>query len=349
MLATAFAACVVVAASAPAFAGPIANATYKPLISAGALPDSPEARVDPNAPGSAYSGVVSLYIQYDGQGYICSGALVGKRSVVSAGHCVDTDGNGSLIDINAPGNRVRVIFNVDGAYSSIITASKVSMHADYKGFGNCPVGVDSFCLNDDISVITLGEDAPAGAKIYKVATNGMGEGTRIMMAGYGTSGDGTDGFYVDPEFDVKRTGQNYADFYDLDDEEGFASGRQEVYYADFDGAGRDTFCDYVGICSPVLANDVESGIGGGDSGGPSFVMLNGEMTLVANNTFGSSFIYEDGQFGTYFGGMVLGSYADYLSAATDGQVTLVPEPGSLMLFGLGALALAGVRRRRSAK
>lgn len=348
LLVSSLAACALLGTAGAAQAALISSAPYKPMITSGALPDSPEAHVDANVADSAFSGVVSLYVQYGGGGYICSGALVGKRSVVSAGHCVDTDGNGSLIDINAPGNRVRVIFNNNGGYSAIITASKVSMSPDYKGFGHCPVGVPGFCVNDDVAVITLGQDAPPEAKIYKLATNPLTAGTRIMMAGYGTSGNGTDGYTIDPDFDVKRTGENHADLFDGDDEQGFG-GNAEVFYADFDGAGRDTFCELGLICTEALGNARESGIGGGDSGGPSFINMYGEMMLVANNTFSNAYAYGEGQFGSYWGGIVLGSYADYLLEATDGQIRMVPEPGSLMLFGLGALALAGARRRRASK
>jgi hypothetical protein len=319
--------------------------TYTPLITAGALPDSPGAHVDANNPASAYSGVVSLNIRYSGKSFICSGALVGKRTVVSAGHCVDTDGNGSVIDINAPGNDVRVVFNSNGNVNALMTAVKVSMNPDYKGFGKCPVGVSAFCVNDDISVITLGADAPASAKIYKVANNPLLSGTHIMMAGYGTSGDGVNGFNVSPSFTVKRSGENYVDIFDQDDEQGF-TGRNEVWHADFDGAGQDTYCVQENVCTPQLANDRESGIGGGDSGGPSFVNMYGELMLVANNTFSSKFSNQvAGTFGTMFGGMVLGEYSDYLQDAAGGDIQFVPEPGSFALFGLGALALLGARRR----
>ena len=337
--------CILLAAVAPAAASVITNGNFMPVVTAGAPPDTPEARIDPNLPGSAFSGVVSINIRYSGQSFICSGALVGRRQVISAGHCVDVDGNGTVIDINAPGNDVRVVFN-DGVANSVITASRVSINPDYQGFGNCPPGVNAFCLNDDLSVITLSQDAPATARIYKVAVNPLQANTRIMMAGYGTSGDGINGYYIDPDFRIKRRGENYVDLFDADDEQNF-SGQNEVWYGDFDGAGIDTFCEFFGACSPQLPNNREAGIGGGDSGGPSFINLYGEMMLVANNTFGGWFDgQEPGTFGTYFGGVVLGSYTDYLADATDGNITLVPEPAGVGLFGLGLLALVAGRRRR---
>lgn len=235
-----------------ASANPAGNLTgpMTPLITSGAAPDSPGARVDANVASSRFSGVVSLAIQYDGLQYICSGTLVGKRQVVTAGHCVDTNGNGALIDLKKPGNNVLAVFNAtdSGAGRSVIAASKVSMHADYAGFGHCPAGVSGFCTNDDVAVVTLGQDAPKEAKIYKIASTELLAGTRIIMAGYGTSGDGINGYTISPAYRVKRSGENYVDAFTGDDEHN-RTGRNEIWYADFDGNGHDTFCEWGVACS----------------------------------------------------------------------------------------------------
>ncbi len=330
----------------------------------GSPPDSPANRVDPNTSTSPFSGVVSVNVRYDGKSFICSGTLVSRRDVVTAGHCLDTDGQGTLIDLTKPGSDVRVVFNASTIIGdpgrAIVTATSVSMDPHFQGFGNCPyVTVTDFCLNDDIAVITLGEDAPASAKIYPLYTGDVTTGQLFTMVGYGLSGDGINGYTVNPDFRVKRGGDNIMDLFDLDDETHFTAGPQEVWYADFDGNGKDLFCGLFNVCTPILANDKEGNAGGGDSGAPSFLFDGSEYLLLGDISFGSTFGASGpapGAFGNFFGGMLVGAYIDYLEDATGGAIQLVPgtpavpEPTTyaLMLTGLGLLG-ASTRRRRSRK
>ena len=172
------------------------------------------------------------------------------------------------------------------------------------------------------------------------------------MVGYGTSGTGTTGGTVSPSFFIKRTGGNYSDVYDLNDEQNF-SGVKEVWQSDFDGNGEDTHCTLFGVCSPVLANEVETSLAGGDSGGPSFQRLgSGAWAIVGNNTYGTRFFSTQvsSTFGTGSGGMVVAAYYDWIETATGGAAVIaVPEPATygLMLAGLLGVA-AAARRRKSA-
>ncbi|MBB5017473.1 hypothetical protein HNQ59_000737 [Chitinivorax tropicus] len=340
-----------------------------PLITSGHAPDTPDTRVDPNLPTSRFRGVVSLNIRYGGESFICSGAAISPWHVLTASHCVDTNGQGSVIDISRPGNDVRVIFNSESTPNSpgrsIITASKVDMHPDYQGFGRCPIGTPGECVNDDVAIVRLPRAIPTSSTWYKLHNGRINEGTVFTMAGYGTSGDGWDGYNVEPAFRTKRSGRNVYDFTETDDEHGFdPNSTGEIWYADFDGTNRDgenrdAFCDAAvlgrAVCGNSLGNDVETNIGGGDSGGPSFIEVDGELQLVGNNTFGfrigclerdpasnecTRWDHPKGAFGDGMGGMLISAYSNWISR------TAVPEPTALALFGLGLLGAAAALNRR---
>ena len=245
------------------------------------------------------------------------------------------------------------------------------------------------CLNDDIAVITLSEDIPDGIEIYDFARDTViDSGTLFTMVGHGTTGNGYDGFTANSaDYFNKRFGFNIVEFFDCDDATtddissgGFSSsqacgafyGNQaEVWFADFDGYDSfldlfdgtgdgfiDSFCQFFGVgCGTGLGDDLtaalfEGAIGGGDSGGPSFIYdaLNDKFLLAANNTFGTQGqgpFGIPGAFGEIFGGNLYAPYLDWIDtnfllplAARD-----VPAPAALGLLTV-ALSLMALRRRK---
>lgn len=307
--------------------------------------------VDANVPTSPFSGVVSINIRYDIGGanassYICSGALLDSWNVMTAGHCIDEFDNGVAIDLTG-NNDVRVVFNSDGNVNALVSAKAAIMHPDYDGFNNCDGG-GTGCLNDDIAIIHLSEKAPDSAARYSIWGGELTEGQAITMVGYGTSGTGLLGHISGTaSFTTKKSAQNRTDLFDLDDEQGFAAGPKEVWYSDFDGTDfrgqfQDTFCQLGWSCTGDLGTNVEGNIGGGDSGGPSFVEEAGVYYLVGNNTFGGRWPDQvSGTYGTYFGGMAVAAYSGWI-----GEVSAVPEPGTYALFLAGLVGMAGLVRRR---
>ena len=61
----------------------------------GAPPDSPANRVDQNTPASPFGGVISLQIVSGGT-FICTGTVISPFHILTAGHCVDIDDNGTI-------------------------------------------------------------------------------------------------------------------------------------------------------------------------------------------------------------------------------------------------------------
>lgn len=302
--------------------------TVSPLLvvgdPAGTPPDSPDAHVDANVPTSRYSGVGAVRSNvYGGSYYLGSGVLISPRHVLTAGHMIDINANGT-IDFAAG----EVSFYVNnGETPTVIAAVDLVLHPDFTGFDN-PV------VNDDLAIITLAEDAPAGVAIYPLWTAAVTAGTQTLLVGYGRSGNGVSGYTTSAALTVKRVGANVIDGFEEDDEGEAGSGIHEVWLADFDGPTADTNL----LGGLTLGNSVETALGTGDSGGATFIEVDGQIYLVGINTFGYR---EDGYpavpyYGSGLGGMLVESYVPWIN-------TVVPEPVSM---GLLAVGLAGIALRR---
>ncbi len=332
---------------------PLLQAGHPSPTTPGITPDSPANRVIPNTPTSPFAGVGSIFIDpdpADPTGFICTGTPISRTEVITAGHCFDTDGNGSN-DVD-PEN-VLFVLNYDADYSHIIPGAAIHVHPDFDGFGTgSPF--------DDLTVLLLSEPLPPEIPTYALANpDWLAEGTPLVMVGYGDSGTGLEGYTVDSSFNVKRGGANLAEVVELDDEGG---GEFELVAWDFEYEGNNkydpvmgTFSnsdDYFGYLPYALPNGLETTLGGGDSGGPSF-MFNpldpADLTpyLAAVNTFSfwdPAWPGHDkaGRFGS-------GGGAVWLNPSYQSWIASVPDSSSWALeASLASMALAWVARRRAA-
>jgi hypothetical protein len=319
-----------------------------------------------------FTGVVSIEIFRDGGYYICTGSAISPRHIITAAHCIERD-DGSIMDLSA--GTVSAVFSDGGNFVDYIPSTSVVAHPDYLGFGVCSAtdgsGFSGGCLNDDIAILTLEEDIPAGVEIYDFYTGDIDNGDLFTMVGHGTTGNGLDGYTSGSSSWVnKRYGFNIPEFFDCDDANmavegtgGWSSSsvcptdygtEAEVWYADFDGVANGTnldyFCIVFGVCGDAFGSDTTTGlfeanIGGGDSGGPSFVYdsTNDKFLLAANNTFGiDSSPVANGGYGHIFGGNLYAPYLDWINSITNVNA---PATLAILLSGLGIMVV----RRRKAK
>ena len=266
---------------------------------------SPSSIIDANVANSPFAGVVSINPVGDGFSSICSGTLISSTHVLSAAHCFDSNDNGQL---DADPDQSRVIFN-NNSSPFAVDIDSIVIHQDYTGF-NRPG------INDDLAIVTLAQAAPDNIPIYELNRDSFTSPERIVIAGFGRSGTGTEGFTEGASFTTRRFGENVAAGFILDDE---GSGRREGFVFDFDGPNGAT--NSLGD-GRTLGNDIEVTIGGGDSGGPSFLFddrnNNGqieanELRLFGVNTFGTSLFNAPAPFfGSQGGGIVVSSYLDFI-------------------------------------
>ncbi len=294
-------------------------------IMAGSPPDSPLARVDANTTSSLWAGVGSVKV--NGSPY--SGVAIGRYYVLTAGHVV----KGAAIA------NVSFVLNYGANSSHTIPAAATFVHPNFISFGNPNV-------NNDIAIIQLASPIPEGVPIYLLNTTPIAPGTSLTFVGYGASGKGSAGITVGGTESVKRVGRNQADQFLVDDG---GTGKNEVFYFDFDGNGATNFMGGVG-----LGNTNETTLASGDSGSPSFVQRNGQWFVAGINTFVATFPggpTNAGTFGTGGGGQLVDAYVDWItaivpSATSSTDIPTLPEWAAIALAII--LIVQSLRRQRDA-
>ena len=260
--------------------------------------DSPSNRVDPNTTTSLFAGVGSVQVNARRGVFIGTGTPIDSTHILTAGHVVDLNDDGRSNRKDGIKNAYFIV-NYGGNQTSKILVSKIDANPNFTGF-NRP------SINDDLAILTLGSPLPAGVPTYGLPTVDLVAGTTLTLVGYGQSGDGVNGYTVNASFTVKRVGYNNADgFYGQDDAGQPAA--NEVFRFDFDGpSGTGTFG------GPTLGNNLETTLGGGDSGGPSFVA----NVVVGVNTFTQGF--NTPKFGSLGGGINVFPYVSWINSVLTG-------------------------------
>ncbi len=273
----------------------------------GTPPDSPSNRVDPNTADSLFAGVGSLRVQVGSSNYVCTATAISPIHVLTAAHCLDTNANGTID--TTPGG---VTFNVNMSGSSStyqISANQLYLHPDWTGFNNPSV-------NDDVAIVELSSVLPDDVPIYALNEVPFDEPVSADFVGYGKSGDGISGYTTGASYTIKRWGMNDIDFYYTDDE---GSDAREIFQFDFDYPSS----------SESLGNDVETTLGGGDSGGPSFIEdANGDLLVFGVNTFTTRFSSTSPVaplFGSGGGGMVVSEYLEFINDILYGDQVIITE------------------------
>ncbi|MCL2625024.1 MAG: trypsin-like serine protease, partial [Planctomycetaceae bacterium] len=221
--------------------------------------DSPDNHRTPN---NEYTGVVYIYtLNSDGNMYVGSGSLLTSgMHILTAAHVV-FDVAGSPL----PPENILIQFETENGFE-LYGVSQNYVHPTYTG--NFPVEVD-------LAVLTLERLAPEKAERYDIY-RGSNELTSVTtLVGYGSSGTGWTGNIIPPG--TRRVGWNRFEAYGSILDPTF---NPNTLVFDFDSGSpqHDALGYYFGIHNLGLGSAYESGIAGGDSGGPSF--LNGKIAGV---------------------------------------------------------------------
>jgi hypothetical protein len=239
-----------------------------------------------------------------------SGVPISKRWILTAGHVVRSNAGAAATNLS-----FRTGSLAAGTNYNIVTAVP---HP-----------------TDDIALVEVDTDLPGwyAADLGPVKANQTG----LDIVGYGltaTYNSGNSWTIDNNSYGTRRRGKNVVS----DNNFNANLGRQfndwkRVYRYDFDGNGTDTYGDG----GPVTGGDA-LGLSG-DSGAPLFATSGRNISVFALHVGRYTLQGAGGSdFGTLGVGIRLSDYSQFIND------TVVPEPGTMAVLGLGALA--AIRRKR---
>ncbi|MDR4520785.1 MAG: trypsin-like serine protease [Nitrosomonas sp.] len=272
--------------------------------------------------GNPFDGVGKLILNRADGTFGCSGSLLdGGGFLVTAAHCLTDDDGSSIL------NSATVSFQ-DGAVTTTATQAHIWSGWDGHTLEN----------NSDIAILRL--DTPVTTISGFAIATGNPFLQPVLHAGYGQTGTGATGMQSGT-FGALHYGYNVYD--------AVWTGGSLAYDFDDGTVAHDTFCIVAGLCNTGLPYPFESMIASGDSGGPSFILENGEFRLVGLHSFGATFGLGAGDidailnasFGEAGGDTWLLPHIGWIES-----ITAVPEPRAYVLLITGLTVITAFARRQ---
>ena len=288
-------------------------------VSAGIIRhDTPDTSYTQFASHPAFSGVGLIIGDTANSSYSCSGTVINKNWVLTAGHCVDQAQGMSFYLPSESGWR---FYESD----SWIAHENFSREGIFAGW--------------DIGLMHFDSD-------FEVAPVSLYTGDNELLSlsasvGYGVTGNGEVGAtHVDYQ---RRGGTNIIDM--TWSEEG--SGEQ-ILWSDFDHPTDESYnlWDFPSVDFDNLATALEMLVAPGDSGGGVFIEEDGLTYLAGVHSFVTDFRdYGVLGYGDAYGSTRVSSFIDWIYGKVAPHE--VPESNSLILILMGLLGLVFQRSRKA--